>query len=221
LTAEAQTIETDGEPSGKAPERRCVVTGDILPRERMVRFVVRPPEQGDRGELVPDLEGRLPGRGLWITARRDIVDRAVAKNAFARAAHAPVAVSSDLADRLEALLVRRCIDHLGLARRAGQAVAGFEQVRAWLDRGRVGALVEASDGAADGQRKVLALAGYLPVVKVLAGWELGSAFGRERIGHVALAPGRIAEGFCREANRLAGFRKAAGDKIEHRMTTDG
>lgn len=221
MNAEAQTIETDGKLSGKAPERRCVVTGEVLPRETMIRFVVRPPEQGEKGELVPDLEGRLPGRGLWITARRDIVDRAVAKNAFARAAHAPVAADSDLADRLEALLVRRCIDHLGLARRAGQAVAGFEQVRAWIDRGRVGVLVEASDGAADGQRKVLALAGYLPVVKALAGWELGSAFGRDRIGHVALAPGRIAEGFCREANRLAGFRKAAVDKIEHRMTTDG
>ena len=222
MNTEAQPIDTDrGRPAKQAPERRCVVTGETLPREAMVRFVVRPPEAGGIGELVPDLEGRLPGRGLWITARRDIVDRAVAKNAFARAAHASVAVSSDLADRLESLLVRRCIDHLGLARRAGQAVAGFEQVRAWLDRGRAGAVVEASDGAADGQRKVMAKAGWLPAVRVLAGWELGSAFGRDWIGHVALAPGRIAEGFCREANRLAGFRAAAGDQIEHRMTTDG
>jgi predicted RNA-binding protein YlxR (DUF448 family) len=206
LNAAAQTAET---PSGHVPERRCIVTGDVLPRETMVRFVVRPPEAG-KAELVPDLEARLPGRGLWITARRDIVGRAVAKNSFARVAQAPVEAPADLADRLELLLVRRCIDHLGLARRAGQAVAGFEQVRAWLDRGRVGAVVEASDGAADGQRKVMAMAPGLPVVRVLAGWELGSAFGRDWIGHVALAPGRIAQGFCREAGRLAGFRAAAG-----------
>jgi predicted RNA-binding protein YlxR (DUF448 family) len=222
LTTEAQPIVTEERgPTGRAPERRCVVTGEILPREAMVRFVVRPPEAGGSGELVPDLEGRLPGRGLWITARRDIVERAVAKNAFVRAAHASVAVSSDLADRLESLLARRCIDHLGLARRAGQAVAGFEQVRAWLDRSRAGVVVEASDGAADGQRKVMAMAGWLPMVRVLAGWELGSAFGRDRVGHVALAPGRLAEGFCREAARLAGFRVAAGEQIKHRMTTDG
>jgi predicted RNA-binding protein YlxR (DUF448 family) len=209
LNTEAQPIETGRGEAGGTPERRCVVTGEVLPRESLIRFVVRPAEVGASGELVPDLEGRLPGRGLWITARRDIVDRAVAKNSFARAAHAPVAVSPDLADRLEALLVRRCIDHLGLARRAGQAVAGFEQVRAWLDRGRAGAVVEASDGAAGGQRKVMALAAGLPTVRVLAGWELGSAFGRDWIGHVALAPGRIAEGLCREAARLAGFRAAA------------
>jgi predicted RNA-binding protein YlxR (DUF448 family) len=209
LTAAAQTIETDAR-SGRVPERRCIVTGEVLPREGMIRFVVRPTEAGGKGELVPDLEGRLPGRGLWITSRRDIVERAVAKNAFARSAQGPVSVAADLADRIEALLARRCIDHLGLARRAGQAVAGFEQVKAWLDRGRAGALVEASDGAADGQRKVVAKAAGLPVFRVLAGAELGSAFGRDWIGHVALAPGRIAEGFGREANRLAGFRAAAG-----------
>lgn len=209
MNAAAQTIETDGAP-GRVPERRCIVTGEVLPREGMVRFVVRPPEAGGKGELVPDLEGRLPGRGLWITARRDIVQRAVAKNSFARAAQAPVSVAADLPDRLEVLLARRCIDHLGLARRAGQAVAGFEQVKAWLDRGRAGVLVEASDGAADGQRKVMAMSQGLPVIRVLAGWELGSAFGRDWIGHVALAQGRIAEGLCREASRLAGFRAAVG-----------
>jgi predicted RNA-binding protein YlxR (DUF448 family) len=220
LNAVQQMEPAAGEPTGSAPERRCIVTGAVLPREALLRFVVRPPEAGGVGELVPDLEARLPGRGLWITPRRDIVARALAKNLFARAAHAPVAVAPDLADRLETLLARRCIDHLGLARRAGQAVAGFEQVRSWLDRGRVGAVVEASDGAADGQRKVLALAGGIPVVRVLAGWELGSTFGRDRLGHVALAEGRIAQGFRREADRLAGFRGTALDETEHRRMTD-
>jgi predicted RNA-binding protein YlxR (DUF448 family) len=206
------------EPSGAAPERRCIVTGDVRPKDVLIRFVVRPAEAGSAGELVPDLEARLPGRGLWITAERDIVARAVAKNFFSRAARGAVAVAPDLADRIEALLARRCIDHLGLARRAGQAVAGFEQVRAWIERGRAGVLVEASDGSPDGRRKAHAGAGDLPVVAVLSGQELGSAFGREWFGHVALAPGRIAQGFCREAARLAGFRGAADAGTRNRLT---
>lgn len=221
MSASAHQIESGtAEPAGHTPERRCIVTGEVMPREALLRFVVGPASDGKPGEIVPDLEARLPGRGLWITARRDIVSRAVTKNLFGRAARAAVAVAPDLADRLETLLARRCIDHLGLARRAGQAVAGFEQVRSWLERGRVGAVVEASDGAPDGQRKVLAAAGELPVVRVLAGWELGSAFGREWLGHVALAPGRIAQGFCREAARLAGFRIAAGEETEIGRMTD-
>jgi uncharacterized protein len=210
VIAGATLTEADtDQPSGQSPERRCIVTGQVRPKEELIRFVVRPAETGGAGELVPDLEARLPGRGLWITAERDIVSRAVAKNLFSRAARGAVTVAPDLADRLEALLVRRCIDRLGLARRAGQAVAGFEQVRSWVERGRVGALVEASDGSLAGRRKAHSGAGDVPVVTALSGQELGSAFGREWFGHVALAPGRIAEGFCREAARLAGFRGAA------------
>ena len=58
MNATAQKIETDGA-SGHVPERRCIVTGEVLPREGMVRFVVRPPEQGNKGELVPDTNNQL------------------------------------------------------------------------------------------------------------------------------------------------------------------
>jgi uncharacterized protein len=102
-----QTVSEAAEPAGSAPERRCIATGAVLPRESLLRFVVRPGEGSAPGELVPDLEARLPGRGLWITPRRDIVARALAKNLFARAAHAPVSAAPDLVDRLEALLARR------------------------------------------------------------------------------------------------------------------
>jgi uncharacterized protein len=210
LIASAPRIEAEtDEPSGRSPERRCIVTGAVRPKEALIRFVVRPGGDGEKGELVPDLEARLPGRGLWISAERDIVARAIAKNLFARAARGAVAAAPDLINRLEALLARRCLDQLGFARRAGQAVAGFEQVRAWVGRGRVGVLVEAQDGSPEGQRKVHAGAGAVPTVRILSGRELGAACGRDWIGHVGLAPGRLAEGFCREAERLAGFRDVA------------
>jgi predicted RNA-binding protein YlxR (DUF448 family) len=206
LNAAAQTIETDGA-SGHVPERRCIVTGEVLPRGGMVRFVVRPPETGGKGELVPDLEGRLPGRGLWITARRDIVDRAVAKNSFARAAQAPVAVAADLSDRLESLLARRCIDHLGLARRAGQAVAGFEKVKAALGRGDVALLLQAADGSPEQRAKLRPRSGAIPVVALFSGAELAEIFGREVAVHAAILKGGIADRLTRDCARLAGFRE--------------
>lgn len=194
----------DGARSG--PERRCIVTGEVGPKSGLVRCALRPVDGGP-AELVPDIEGRLPGRGLWITARRDIVARAVAKNLFARAARGAVKVPDDLPDLIASLLARRCVDYLGMARRAGDAVAGFEQVRGWCQRGRVAALVEAQDAAPDGHRKIRGLAPGAPVIAVLTGAELGAAFGRDRAVHVALAPGRIAERFCAEARRLGGFRR--------------
>src|SRR3984885_4867341 len=146
-----QAMPEEEDESG--PIRRCIVTGERLAKERMVRCAVDP-----EGVIVPDVAAALPGRGLWLTARRDIVALAIKKRAFDRAAKRPVKVPADLADRIEALLAQRCRDGIGLARRSGHAVAGFEKVAHALRAGGVGLLLAASDGAENGRQKVAALA---------------------------------------------------------------
>ncbi|HEX7966843.1 MAG TPA: RNA-binding protein [Stellaceae bacterium] len=195
---EARHLEEEAE---SGPSRRCLVTGAVRPKAELLRFVVAPD-----GKLVPDVAGRLPGRGLWLTARRDIVAAAVTKRLFARAARQAVIVEDGLADRVEFLLAQRCRDHIGLARRAGQVVMGFAKVREALAAGRAAVLVAAADGAADGRGKLKALAPGLPLVDRLTSAELGAAFGREHVVHAALAPGRLAEALVAEAARLGGFR---------------
>jgi predicted RNA-binding protein YlxR (DUF448 family) len=120
------------------------VSGQAADPATLIRFVV-----GPESTIYPDLAGKLPGRGIWLTANRATVQTALKKRAFARAAKQPVTVSAEMPDLLESLLVRQCLDLLGLARRASQAVAGFEKVKQWLGAGRVGVLLQAADGAAD------------------------------------------------------------------------
>jgi predicted RNA-binding protein YlxR (DUF448 family) len=196
-----------------ATTRRCIVTGEVLPQARLIRFVVDP-----AGAIVPDVAGNLPGRGLWLTARHDIVVKAVAKRLFARAARANVTVEADLADRIEPLLAARCCGLLGLARRAGQAMAGFAKVRALVAGNGAAVLVEAADGGADSRGKLVALAPGLPVVDLLSCAELSAALGREHAAHAALLPGRLAKAFLAEAARLGGFRNAPAVSICHEMT---
>ena len=186
------------------PHRRCLVTGDIAERSQLLRFVV-----GPEGEIVPDVAGRLPGRGLWLTPRRDIVERAVAKRLFARGAGRPVVTAPGLADRVEALLVQRLVDAVGLVRRSGSAVAGFEKVGEAVRAGKAGLLLAASDGAEAGRRKIRGLGRDLPVAVVLTAAELGRAFGRERVVHAALGRGALPNRVLLEARRLAGFRAGA------------
>jgi hypothetical protein len=176
----------------------------VADRRELLRFVV-----GPDGEIVPDVAARLPGRGLWLTARRDIVERAAAKRLFARAARRLVTVPPDLADRVEALLVRRCGEALGLARRAGSAVSGFERVAEAVRRGHAGALLFALDGAEAGRRKLGALGRDLPAASVMYAAELGAAFGRDRAVHVAVGPGALCGRLLIDLERLAGFRAAA------------
>jgi predicted RNA-binding protein YlxR (DUF448 family) len=187
---------------GEMVLKRCIVSNVKMPTDKMVRFVVGPDE-----EIVADIEARLPGRGFWLSARRDVIHTAYAKRFFAKAARAKVKVPADLAARVERLLVRRCQDLIGLARRAGQAVAGFAKVEAWLKSGKpAGVLLAAVDGAEDGRKKVRAWAEGLPVVVALDADELGMAFSRDRAVHVIVAPGRLAKNLLATARRLEGLR---------------
>jgi predicted RNA-binding protein YlxR (DUF448 family) len=180
----------------------------------MLRFVRGPDQQ-----VLPDLAARLPGRGMWLSADRNVLNKALASKAFARAAKAPVRVDPDLVACVERLLVRRVIDTLGLARRAADLVLGYEQVRACLRSGAAALLIEAADGAADGRDKLRRLAPGLPVVAVLTRAELGAAVGRAEVVHAALGPGRLAERMLCDMARLSGFRPLAPSESVAQRTT--
>ena len=180
-------------------ERRCIVSGEVLPKEALLRFVI-----GPGGRVIPDLDEKLPGRGLWLRAQGDMIRAACAKGAFSRAARSEARASNDLVEEVERLLRRRCLELIGLARRSGALVVGFEAVRAFLSEAAAGALLAASDGAADGRGKIRALAPGVPLVDLFAAQDLGAAVGRDHIVHGAVAEGRLAERIVREAGRLAG-----------------
>jgi predicted RNA-binding protein YlxR (DUF448 family) len=193
--------EADDDPSGKHPMRRCAVTRVCLPKERMIRFVVGP----DR-RIVPDLAARLPGRGIWLSADRDVIETACKRGAFAKAARGQVTVPPSLALDLSVALARRIGDTMGLARRAGQTVAGFAKAREWMDAGRVGLVVQAHDGSPDERARFISGRGRdIPVVAPLDAASLGAIFGREHTVHAVVATGRLAETLRIEAGRLAGL----------------
>ena len=186
-------------------DRRCIVSREVLPETDLIRFVADP-----EGKIVPDLLAKLPGRGLWVRADRDAVDTASERGGFARAAKAQITAPSDLAGQVEAGLIARIGNFLGLAARAGEITFGFDSVREALRSGAVGFLIEAADGAADGREKVLALAhglgAKIPVLGAFESSELDLALGRTNVIHAAVRPGPLAEKLGFEAGRLKGFR---------------
>ncbi len=188
------------------PKRRCNLPGEIGSPTGLVRFVVSPD-----GEIAPDILGKLPGRGIWVSADRDAIETAVTKNLFARAAKAKVTVPEDLADRVEAGLARRLTDLIALKRKAGEAVAGFEKVKDWLASGKVAVLLQATDGSERGKSKLWTPEGAR-YFSVLTSQELGLAFGRQSVIHGALAAGGLAPRVVEGAAKLQGLRKADGGR---------
>ncbi len=187
------------------PERKCIATGESQPKAGLIRFCA-----GPDGQIVPDVLGKLPGRGIYVSADRAALEKAVKKNLFTRAARQPVKVPEGLADLVEALIVQRTVDLLSMARKAGEAVTGYEKVKDWLVKGTAATLIQASDGSERGKTKLHAPEGEKGFVGCLTAGEIGLAFGRERAIHAALAAGGLRSRVVEEAAKLAGLRRQAG-----------
>ena len=213
----------NGRRLGAARERLCVATRAVLPLDELIRFVAAPD-----GRVVPDLKRKLPGRGAWVTARRDVVALAVRRGALKRALGGAVEAAADLPDLTERLLRRAVLDALAMAGKAGQAVAGFTKTLAALESGAALAVVHAGDAAADGVRKLAAAAERgrpgdealpLPEIKIFASAELDLALARSNVVHAALLSGyaseavlarfRVLDRYCTSATGKKGVDTAA------------
>ncbi len=189
------------------PLRTCIVTGEQCSPARMIRFVV-----GPQAEVVPDLARRLPGRGLWVKAERAVVEQAIARRLFAKAARQAVTAAPDLGQRVESLLLERVLEDLSRARRAGRAVAGFVRVEQMIGRRQAGLLVVADEAQGDGLTKLVASG--LPLERLGNAAALGRVFGREQTVYIALArdddSGRFIERIAGGAARWRGYRLIGG-----------
>ncbi|WP_409019470.1 RNA-binding protein [Brevundimonas vesicularis] len=186
-------------------DRQDLVTRQALDESRLIRFVA-----GPDGSVVPDLARKLPGRGMWVEANRASINAAVRKNMFARSAKAPLKPAADLSDLVERLLFRRCLSQLGLARREGVLISGFEKTAAAIRSGRAAWIIEAADGSADGRGKILGLAKHASPAPQICGVftadDLSLALGLENAIHAVLLKGGRADRWTLEVERLAGFR---------------
>jgi len=204
-----------------ATVRMCAVTRQVRPIDELIRFVVSP-----QGEVVPDLKRKLPGRGLWISASRQAVAEAVRRNQFGKGFRREVRPAAALAADTEALLVRSVVEALAMAAKAGQVVSGFSKVEGALRQrqaqAQIQALIHASDGAADGIRKLDALvrqnagindeSNQFPVVTALTSEQLDLALGRSNVIHAALLAGPASKTFLSRSQILVRYRMADDDK---------
>ena len=216
LATEAET-QLDQGPAAAGSERFCALTRTAKPVDELIRFVV-----GPDGDVVPDVKRKLPGRGIWITATRATVDEAVKRRVFARGFRREVRVAADLGAMTERLLERSALDALAIVGKARQIVAGFGKVEDAIGSGDAVAIIHATDGAADGKRKVAAAARRnakegreIPSFDVFSSRQLDLALGRLNVIHAALLDGPAGATFVARTQRLLRFRDGISTEAGH------
>ena len=183
-------------------ERKCIVTGEVCATDALIRFVV-----GPEAKIYPDLGHKLPGRGIWVSANRAAIEKAVQKGLFSRGAKMKVSADSDLADQVATLARQRLLNAVSMARKAGRAVCGLEKVKSALVSGEADVLLQASDGSVRGKTALRPPNGEESWIQGLSGGELGLAFGRDNVIHAAILSGGFTDRVLFEGNRLEALLK--------------
>lgn len=208
--AESQSVDDFVDKRGHKPrERRCVATQISRDPQDMIRFVTSPDNV-----LVPDVKGKLPGRGVYVTASRAALEKAIKTGAFSRGLKTKITIPEDLVDQVEAALRRYVLSLIAMAKKSGKLILGFDQVYDYARSNVITWRVEAKDGSPDGRGKIRTvskavareLEQNLPsVLGCFTSLELGQILGREKVVHGAIASGKFATGFTSQVKRLSGF----------------
>ncbi|MCO5064133.1 MAG: RNA-binding protein [Rhizobiaceae bacterium] len=191
-------------------DRTCIVTRQNADPDRLIRFVAAPDST-----VVPDLKRNLPGRGCWVTADREHIEKAVAsKKLFARALRKGVHVPKDLADQVDRLLARSALGALGLARKAGKVALGAAKVENAVRSGTAALVLHAFEAADDGVRKItqarratVHLGGpHIAAYKLFAEPEMGLALGSTNVIHAAVLAGDAGTAAVKRVEALDRYR---------------
>lgn len=211
MTGAAEEKPGDDGPEGEVNGRMCIVTRESGSPESLIRFVAAPD-----GTIVPDLKRQLPGRGCWVTARRELVDKAVAKKLFARALKKEVRADAGLGQTVDRLLAQQLAGMMNLARKAGQFVSGSAKVDAAVRSGEALAVFHSTDAAADGVRKIdqarkawhlgMETDAEISAFHLLSRAEMDELMGQNAFIHAAVLAGQAGEGVVKRANLLEQYR---------------
>jgi predicted RNA-binding protein YlxR (DUF448 family) len=214
-------IETDEglAAARRAPVRTCLATRENVPIEQMIRFVAAPD-----GTVVPDLSRNLPGRGAWVTARREAIEKAISQKAFSRAFRGKASADPKLAELVGVLIERSALEALSLANKAGRIVTGNSKVESAILSGKATAIFHSADGSRDGKRKLDGLSrrieaeggAKVPTLTLFTGSQLDLALGRPNVVHAALLASPASGGFLERSLRLKRWRDgdiALGDDV--------
>jgi hypothetical protein len=169
--------------------------------------------------VVPDIRNRLPGRGVWLSLGRKVIEEAARKRVFARGLKEGVTAPADLPAEVARLLAADALQMLSFVNKAGAVVAGFEKIAGghWP----IAVLLQAKNGSASEKQRLRAICrGRGPgerdpvVISAFSSDELALSMGRDNVIHAALKVHPISASFLDRAERYVEFEAdgPAGDE---------
>jgi len=184
--------------------RTCVGCRTSLPLQELIRLVLDPD-----GEVVIDLDRRLPGRGAHVCPRHECIEQAVRKDALGRAFRRGIStVRPDaLVDTLLQRLEEKLSGLLGIGQRARQVLSGSMALEKGLQRGEIHLLLLTTDIAPDQRARWVKIyeSSGRPWVVHFTKDELGALLGKGLRSAAGITNPNLAQPVSRVAGMIQGL----------------
>ena len=184
----------------KETTRKCIVTGEILNKEDLLRFVVL-----EDNTVVPDFKKKLPGKGVYVKNAKTLLKKAINNNLFSKTLKKTIKTNDELISQVENLLFKQALNSISLARKAGVMISGMDKVKEVLKKNNVAFLLEAQDAGADGHNKIMSLAKNIEVFNLFKIEELDKELAKDNTVHLAFIKSTMANSVRETLVRLTSF----------------
>ena len=166
-------------------ERKCILEGVVKPISQLLRFVEL------NNELLPDFNKKLPAKGMYVTANKLSLQKALQKKLFHKVSKHNLKIAEDFMNTVENLIKHQTMESLNLARKSGALITGFEKVKEAIKKGNVAFIIEAKDAALDGKEKVVLFAKNIEIFNLFSIDELDKALNKVNTVHIAILRSNI------------------------------
>lgn len=187
------------------PQRSCLGCREIRDRNSLIRYVLSP-----QGEVVPDLEARLPGRGAYTCVDSSCLETAIKRSLFNRSFRREVTVLPPevMVAQVASLMRSRILGYLGLANRAGKIISGSSLVcDALRGKNKPELILVAVDASVNIADKVILLASVHSVraERMLTKEDFGAILGKSSRSAIAVRHSGFVARLVSEIERYRNF----------------
>lgn len=186
------------------PQRSCIACREPRDKRGLIRFVLAPD-----ATVVPDLQQKLPGRGVYTCCKASCLRTAAQKRQFSRGFKTEVSGGDPegLVRQVGTRMEERIAGYISLANKGGKVVSGSDQVADKLKKGGVGILFLATDISADIGEKFRGLAELKGVacMALFTKERLGELIGKELRSVLAILDSGFVDSISLEMERYRNF----------------
>ena len=187
------------------PQRSCLGCRQSRDRDALIRFVLSP-----QGELVADIEAKLPGRGAYTCISETCLQAALKQRQFNRAFKREVVTVTpdEMTGQVGGSMQRRILSYIGLANKAGQVISGGSLVNDAIRGGhKPGLILIAADvSEAIGEKiELLASVNRLACFRIMKKDDFGAILGKAPRSAVAIRAGGFVAPLRNEIERYRNF----------------